>query len=76
MDQTAGPALRTTIVRFVPPPALWGFLLLVGMLFVGAYAVGAAVGPVSPGMHGPAVIGGSPGGDSDEDMPMQHGGGH
>ncbi|MFF8915607.1 hypothetical protein ACF08M_20350 [Streptomyces sp. NPDC015032] len=76
MHQSAGPVPRATIARFVPPPALCGFLLLLGVLFVGAYAVGAAVGPVSPGMHGPGITGDSPNGEGDEDMPMHHGGGH
>ncbi|MFJ4966496.1 hypothetical protein EES43_02880 [Streptomyces sp. ADI96-02] len=76
MDPSSDPADRATIARFVPPPALCGFLLLLGALFAGAYAVGAAVGPVAPGMHGPAVTGGSPDGEGDGDMPMNHGGGH
>jgi hypothetical protein len=76
VDQSAGPVPRATTARFAPPPALYGFLLLLGVLFVSAYAVGAAVGPVSPGMHGPSITGGTPGGGGDEDMPMHHGGGH
>lgn len=37
----------------LPPPALGGFLLLLALVFVVAYAVGSAVGPVAPGMHRP-----------------------
>ncbi|MFE7430484.1 MULTISPECIES: hypothetical protein [unclassified Streptomyces] len=73
MEQTADPVPEAKTVRF-PPPALWGFLFLLGVLFAGAYAVGAAVGPVAPGMHGPGITGDSPAGDGD--MPMDHGGGH
>lgn len=76
VDQSAGTVSWATIARFVPPPALCGFLLLLGVLFVGAHAAGAAVGPVSPGMHGPAITGDAPGGGGDGEMPMHHGGGH
>lgn len=34
------------------PPALCGFLLLLTLIFAVSYAVGAASGPVAPGMHG------------------------
>ncbi|WP_432015042.1 hypothetical protein [Streptomyces cucumeris] len=37
--------------KLVPPPALCGFLLLLALVFVGSYAVGASAGPVAPGMH-------------------------
>lgn len=37
--------------RFVPPPALCGFLVLLVLVFAASYAVGKAVGPVAPGMH-------------------------
>ncbi|MEV6736382.1 hypothetical protein AB0N14_05265 [Streptomyces sp. NPDC051104] len=36
----------------VPPPALCGFLLLLALMFAVSYAVGAAYGPVAPGMPG------------------------
>jgi hypothetical protein len=39
--------------KLVPPPALCGFLLLLAALFAVSYAVGAAAGPVAPGMHAP-----------------------
>ncbi|GHB28149.1 hypothetical protein GCM10010392_65400 [Streptomyces clavifer] len=74
VEQTAGPGPQAKSVRGVPPPALWVFLLLLGALFAGAYAVGNAVGPVAPGMHGPGVTGGTP--TEDGDLPMEHGGGH
>ncbi|WP_335939341.1 hypothetical protein [Streptomyces sp. PTD5-9] len=73
MEQTADPVPEAKNARF-PPSALWGFLFLLGVLFAGAYAVGAAVGPVAPGIHGPGITGDSPAGDGD--MPMDHGGGH
>ncbi|WP_326615871.1 hypothetical protein OG863_01415 [Streptomyces decoyicus] len=44
----AGAVLR----RMAPPPALCGFLLLLALMFSVSYAVGAAAGPVAPGMHG------------------------
>ncbi|WP_443051117.1 hypothetical protein [Streptomyces sp. JV185] len=74
VEQTADPVPEAKTARFVPPPALWGFLFLLGALFAGAYAVGAAVGPVAPGMHGPGITGDAPVGDGG--MPMDHGGGH
>ncbi|MFD5862416.1 hypothetical protein [Streptomyces chartreusis] len=40
-----------------PPPALCGFLLLLALIFTASYAVGAASGPVAPGMHGPGTSG-------------------
>ncbi|WP_399896294.1 hypothetical protein ACGH7X_41110 [Streptomyces sp. BBFR51] len=35
-----------------PPPVLYGFLLLLALMFAVSYAVGSAAGPVSPGMSG------------------------
>ncbi|MGW9310921.1 hypothetical protein ACWGSB_01075 [Streptomyces albidoflavus] len=74
MELTVTPVTRAGTVRSVPPPALWGFLLLLGALFVGAYVVGNAVGPVAPGMHAPGITGGTPPGE--QGAPMHHGGGH
>ncbi|MFJ8768773.1 hypothetical protein [Streptomyces clavifer] len=74
VEQTTEPGSGMRITRFVPPPALWAFLLLLGVVFAGAYAVGQAVGPVSPGMHGPGITGDAP--SRDGDIPMEHGGGH
>ncbi|MDT0464496.1 hypothetical protein [Streptomyces gibsoniae] len=73
-SSNAGAVLR----KLVPPPALCGFLLLLALMFAVSYAVGAATGPVAPGMHGTGV---SPGGDGSEgggvdDMGDMHGGGH
>ncbi|WSK72742.1 hypothetical protein OG295_33445 [Streptomyces sp. NBC_01276] len=57
--------------RWVPPPALTGFLALLAVVFCLSYAVGSAAGPVAPGMHsgggGTAPVGGVGGG------PGQHG---
>ena len=75
----AGPSLR----RALPPPALFGFLLLLVVAFAAAYAVGTGTGPVAPGMHGSQVSrdggGGADGGadDGGTDMgDMGEGGGH
>ncbi|MFE2273349.1 hypothetical protein ACFXB4_29455 [Streptomyces lavendulae] len=60
----ADPAPR----RWVPPPALAGFLLLLVVVFCLSYGVGSAAGPVAPGMHSgdadadPAPVGGAGGG--------------
>ncbi|QJT06046.1 hypothetical protein G9272_41715 [Streptomyces asoensis] len=61
-----GAALR----RAGPPPALCGFLLLMALLFAVSYAVGAASGPVAPGMHGTGTgtSGGGGGGGGVEDV--------
>ncbi|MEU0405107.1 hypothetical protein ABZ318_33830 [Streptomyces sp. NPDC006197] len=32
-----------------PAPAVWGFLLLLALVFAGSYALGSAVGPIGPG---------------------------
>ncbi|KUM69884.1 hypothetical protein J7F01_35975 [Streptomyces sp. ISL-22] len=60
------------------PPALCGFLLLLALIFTVSYAVGAAAGPVAPGMHRPTTSGGDGGGrDTGDmrDMDMRHGSG-
>ncbi|MFB7077627.1 hypothetical protein [Streptomyces sp. NPDC056308] len=44
--------------RYVPPPALTGFLVLLVAMFAVSYEVGSAVGPVAPGMHSTPVGGG------------------
>lgn len=68
--------------RYVPPPALCGFLVLLVLLGAVSYAVGRAAGPVAPGMHGPATTTGGNGGGGDADesgdggMGDMHGGGH
>lgn len=59
------------------PPALCGFLVLLALIFTVSYAVGAATGPVAPGMHRSGT--GGDGGDMDTgdmgEMPMRHGSG-
>ncbi|MFI1921229.1 MULTISPECIES: hypothetical protein [unclassified Streptomyces] len=76
-----GAALR----RAGPPPALCGFLLLMVLIFAVSHAVGAASGPVAPGMHGTGTGTGGGGGGGAEDaddtgdmggMADPHGGGH
>ncbi|MGW7256944.1 hypothetical protein [Streptomyces sp. NPDC054834] len=70
---------------FAPPPALCGFLLLLTLMFTVSYAVGAAAGPVAPGMHGTGTSSGGAhmGGDRGDadgmdmgDAGGAHGGGH
>ncbi|MEV6021794.1 hypothetical protein [Streptomyces sp. NPDC052036] len=57
------PAGESAVLRKrVPPPALCGFLLLLALMFTVSYGVGAAYGPVAPGMHGTRT--GSGGGDT------------
>ncbi|GGY12003.1 hypothetical protein [Streptomyces anandii] len=71
----AGAALR----KLVPPPALCGFLLLLALTFTVSYAVGAAAGPVAPGLHGTGTsrgTGDTGGGGGTDDMGDMHGGGH
>lgn len=57
----------------MPPPALCGFLLLLAVMFTASYAVGAAVGPVAPAMHGTAPSGGAGQDDGGADDPMDAG---
>lgn len=68
----AGAVLR----KLVPPPALCGFLLLLALVFTVSYAVGAAAGPVAPGMHGTGTSRGDGGGGGTAGMENMPGGGH
>lgn len=69
----------TLLRKPMPPPALCGFLLLLVLIFAVSYAVGAAAGPVAPGMHGTGTSrtgSGIDGGDGGmDDMGAMHGGG-
>ncbi|MFJ1830938.1 hypothetical protein [Streptomyces sp. NPDC088178] len=59
--------LRTVggfLSRYVPPPALTGFLVLLVAMFAVSYEVGSAVGPVAPGMRS-TPVGDSGGGRSE-----------
>ncbi|WP_369167206.1 hypothetical protein AB5J49_04765 [Streptomyces sp. R28] len=60
------------------PPALCGILLLLAVIFTVSYVVGAATGPVAPGMHRSGTSG-EGGGGTDVgdmgDMGMRHGSG-
>ncbi|MFC8244819.1 hypothetical protein [Streptomyces chartreusis] len=77
----AGAVLRA----LAPLPALCGFLLLLALIFTASYAVGAASGPVAPGMHGPGTSGSGGSGQEDTgdmgdmgnmgDTDMRHGSG-
>ena len=49
--QSSFVGVSAVLRRLVPPPALCGFLLLLALIFTVSYAVGAAAGPVAPGMH-------------------------
>ncbi|MFJ8636705.1 hypothetical protein [Streptomyces sp. NPDC093568] len=60
------------------PPALCGFLLLLAVIFTVSYAVGAAAGPVAPGMHRSGTGGeggGTDTGENGEMGNMRHGSG-
>ncbi|MFG2501910.1 hypothetical protein ACGFSB_27325 [Streptomyces sp. NPDC048441] len=58
---SASPSSERSKLRWLPPPALFGFILLLAVMFGLSYAVGHAVGPVAPGMHGTSS-GDDPGG--------------
>src|ERR1700732_544377 len=47
--------------RWVPPPALTGFLVLLMAMFCLSYGIGSAVGPVAPGMRSGSGSGGGAG---------------
>ncbi|MFG3661655.1 hypothetical protein [Streptomyces sp. NPDC047706] len=57
MHDSPPPARRAprALRDLLPPPALGAFLLLLAAVFVVAYAVGSAVGPVAPGMQRPGT---------------------
>ncbi|MEU5092667.1 hypothetical protein [Streptomyces sp. NPDC021356] len=67
--------------RRFPALAPAGFVLLLAAMFGVSYAVGDAVGPVAPGMHGTSSSGGGDGHDGGSDpggmggMEMDHGSG-
>ncbi len=46
---------RTVIVPVSPAAKLCGFLLLLALVFIGAYAAGAHLGPVSVGSTSPGT---------------------
>ncbi|WP_030768655.1 MULTISPECIES: hypothetical protein [unclassified Streptomyces] len=55
-DRLEYPTLAiTALKRWAPPPALAGFVALLIVMFGVAYAVGAGVGPVAPGMRSTEV---------------------
>ncbi|MGW6983994.1 hypothetical protein ACWGE1_31895 [Streptomyces sp. NPDC054932] len=63
----------TALKRWAPPPALFGFLALLIVMFTVAYGVGAGAGPVAPGMRSTEVD--TPGLDGDPGRPHGHTGG-
>ena len=48
---TAGARVFAYVQRWSPPAALTGFVLLLLAVFALSYGVGAAAGPVAPGMR-------------------------
>lgn len=70
----AGAVLR----ELLPQPALCAFLLLLALVFTVSYAVGAAAGPIAPGMHGESKSrgDGDPGESGTDGMGDMHEGGH
>ncbi|MFF5568036.1 hypothetical protein ACFY7Z_25950 [Streptomyces sp. NPDC012623] len=84
IDRALAPALslpEQSGRRRLPAPTLLGFVLLLAVMFGVSYAVGHAVGPVAPGMHGSSSGGGADGhGDESGSgdmggMEMDHGSG-
>ncbi|NUQ99386.1 MAG: hypothetical protein HOY79_23475 [Streptomyces sp.] len=74
---SSGPGAVLRRLAPAPAPALCGFFLLLAVMFTASYVVGAAAGPVAPGMHGSRTssVGGGRGGGTDMgDMDM--GGSH
>ncbi|WP_461007959.1 hypothetical protein [Streptomyces capparidis] len=67
------PGAGVLLRKAVPPPAVCGFLLLLAALFAVSYAVGAAAGPVAPGMHGTGTGGGGDGGEDGRGGGAGHG---
>ncbi|MBT2540252.1 hypothetical protein J7E99_05945 [Streptomyces sp. ISL-44] len=60
--------------RWVPPPALTGFLALLVVAFCLPYGVGSAAGPVAPGMHSSGTDAAPKGGDGGSPGRHGHGG--
>ncbi|MFF9145994.1 hypothetical protein ACF1BN_14160 [Streptomyces sp. NPDC014861] len=62
MDEprVSAPAAKATGRFRSPPFVLGGFLLLLALVFLGSYALGAAVGPVGPLPDAPATTGPAP----------------
>ncbi|MET9607887.1 hypothetical protein ABZZ17_22920 [Streptomyces sp. NPDC006512] len=50
-EQPSAAQASTSSRRWAPPPALTGFVLLLAAVFALSYGVGAAAGPVAPGMR-------------------------
>ncbi|MFD4946625.1 hypothetical protein ACFVYE_17710 [Streptomyces sp. NPDC058239] len=61
--------------RWVPPPGLIGFLVLLVSMFAVSYEIGDAVGPVAPGMHSTGTGGGGRSDPHGDDMGDMHSGG-
>jgi hypothetical protein len=70
MDESRQSSSGTGAVlrKVVPPPALFGFLLLLALMFAVSYAVRAAAGPAAPGMNRTTEIGDDGGGMDMDDM--------
>ncbi|MFI8368333.1 hypothetical protein [Streptomyces sp. NPDC085466] len=59
--RASSPAARATGRFRSPPFVLGGFLLLLALVFLGSYALGAAVGPVGPLPDPPSTPSPAPG---------------
>ncbi|MDT0393728.1 MULTISPECIES: hypothetical protein [Streptomyces] len=72
---TSGPTAGL-VRRLLPPPALFGFLVLLVLVFSVSYAAGRSAGPVAPGMHVPGITEDGGTDTVDDDMGgMNHGSG-
>ncbi|WP_405907204.1 hypothetical protein OG742_18860 [Streptomyces sp. NBC_00828] len=61
-QSSSGAGAGAVLRKLAPPPALVGFLLLLVLIFAVSYTVGAAAGPVAPGIHGTDPGAGTSGG--------------
>ncbi|WSQ39626.1 hypothetical protein OG609_37870 [Streptomyces sp. NBC_01224] len=59
--QQRSPRTVAGFPRWVPPPGLIGFLVLLVSMFAVSYKIGDVVGPVAPGMHSTGTGGGGGG---------------
>ncbi|MFF4104433.1 hypothetical protein [Streptomyces sp. NPDC001903] len=60
-EEPSAVRVPAAVGRWAPPPALAAFVVLLLAMFALAYGVGAAAGPVAPGMHSSRTDPGHPG---------------